>query len=100
MTTLNWDMKTLFLYLQNATICIDQKSRNIVFNNMAYKLIEWENASRCEVRKVLDDMDIKFEECCSECNERLIDYEDDEEEPKCEECKKSSTLLQNNTPIS
>ena len=87
-TTLDFDLKTMFLFLANATLSLDDTSKDRVFNDMAYKLMEWDNISRCEIRKVLKEFDVEFEELCSKCNEPLPDYEDNEEEPKCEECKK------------
>jgi len=87
MTTLNWDLKTLFLYLANATLCIDDKSKDKVFNDMAYKLMEWDNVSRRELRKILQEFDVKFEELCTDCNKEMPDYDGDEEEPRCDDCK-------------
>jgi len=89
MTTLNWDLKTLFLYLANATLCIDDKSKDKVFNGMAYKMMEWDTISRCELRKVIQEFGIQFEELCSNCNEPLPDYNEDEENPKYKDCSLS-----------
>ena len=52
---------------------------------MAYKLIEWQNTSRCELREVFGKFDCKFQEMCSNCNEPL-DECDDVESPMCPEC--------------
>jgi hypothetical protein len=84
---LHWDLKTLFLFLANSTMCINDEAANRVWNDMAYKLMEWNNTSRCELRAVFNKFDMQFQELCSSCNDEMLDYEGDEEEPKCESCK-------------
>lgn len=84
---LDFDLYTMFLYLANATMCINETSKNQVWNDMAYKLMEWNNISRCELRQVFNKFDMEFKELCSECNEELNDYDGDDEEPKCDNCK-------------
>ena len=86
MTTLTLDLYIFFLYLANATITLDEDLKEEVFNNMAYKLMEWDNISRCELRKVFQEFSITFEELCANCNEELWDYNGDEEAPLCEDC--------------
>ena len=82
---LDWDLNKLFLFLAHSTMCIDEDAKEKVFNDMAYKLIEWQNTSRCELRQVFGKLDCKFQEMCSNCNEPL-DECDDVENPLCPEC--------------
>jgi hypothetical protein len=82
---LDWDLNKLFLFLANSTLCIDDYSKQKVFNDMAYKLIEWNNTSRCELRGVFRKFDIRFEELCSNCNEE-IELCEDIENPLCNNC--------------
>ncbi len=84
---LHWDLKTLFLFLANSTMCISEKSSIQVWNDMAYKLMEWNDTSRCALRAIFSEFDMPFQELCSSCNDDLLDYDGDEEEPKCETCK-------------
>lgn len=81
-TMLNWDVSTLFLFLGQSTMFLSEKQKHRVFNDMAYKLMEWENTPRHEVRAALAKHDIPFEEHCEECGEDV-----DEEDPLCNECK-------------
>ncbi len=55
---------------------------------MAYKLIEWDNVVRDEVRKILLQFDIKLDEICESCNELLPEH--DEGEAICDECLKQA----------
>ena len=84
MTTLNISIYELFLYLANATMRIPDDLKHIVFQDMASKLIEWDNVERDEVRKVLLEFDIKLDEICESCNEPLPDHH--EGEAKCTRC--------------
>lgn len=84
-TMLNWDVNTLFLFLGQSTMFLNEKQKHRVFNDMAYKLMEWENTPRHEVRAALAKHDIPFEERCAECGEDI--EPNDEEHPLCDECK-------------
>lgn len=84
---LEWDIDTLFLYLSRATRCISKDDRYTVFNDMAYKLMEWDNVSRCELRDVFNKFGCEFKELCAHCFEELKSCETIEE-PLCEECIK------------
>ena len=80
-----WNLDTLFLYLSHSTMCIGEEHKKQVFNDMAYKLIEWNNTSRCELRAVFRKLGCEFEELCANCNEPLESC-DDVEETLCDEC--------------
>ena len=69
--SLHFSLHSLFLYLANATLCIDEEAKDKVWNDMAYKLIEWNDVSRDEIRAVFCDFGAKFEELCHSCNEPL-----------------------------
>ena len=84
MTQLDWDTDTLFMFLGHSTMFLSERDKNRVFNDMAYKLIEWQNTSRCVLRAILLEHEITFEERCAECNEDI--EPNDEEHPKCPEC--------------
>jgi hypothetical protein len=89
-TKLIWSLYDLFLYLSNAVICLPNKYQNHVFNSMAYKLIEWNDTPRSELRTVFDTFGIEFDERCIDCNEEMSDWhQEDEEEPDpvCDTCK-------------
>ena len=83
---LDWDVYTMFLYLANATMCIDDRSAEQVWNDMAYKLMEWHNIPRIELREVFNKFEMKFKELCADCNEEI--EESVEEKPLCDACKK------------
>ena len=80
----------MFLYLSNAVICIPEKHQQTVFNDMAYKLIEWADVPRPTLRELLDKYGYEFEELCIHCNEEMSGWTqeyNDEPEPICEACK-------------
>ena len=87
--SLHLSLYSFFLYLANATMCIDEESKDIVWNDMAYKLIEWNNTSRDELRAVFRQFNAKFEELCHGCNEDLPEGEY-EGNPLCADCKRVS----------
>ena len=82
---LDWTLDTLFLYLSHSTMCISEEDKHKVFNDMAYKLMEWNNTSRCELRVVFRKLGCKFIEFCSKCYEEIESCHD-VEEPLCTEC--------------
>ncbi len=80
----------LFLYLSNAVMCIPEQHQQTVFNDMAYKLIEWSDVPRSTLRKLLDQYGYEFEELCIYCNEEMPDWvqeDEDEPDPICDQCK-------------
>ena len=84
--SLHLSLYTFFLYLANATMCIDEEAKDKVWNDMAYKLIEWNDVSRDELRAVFREFGATFEELCHGCNEPLPS-EEYEGNPLCAECK-------------
>ena len=87
------DLHTLFLYLANATLCIPDKYKDHVFNDMAGKLHEWDNVPYSELRAALAKFDIEFTHACLNC-ESEIEEGDDEE---CETCKSRKSDLINSS---
>jgi hypothetical protein len=88
-TVLTMSVYELFLYLSNATMCIPEKYKNRVAQDMAYKLEEWANVSRPELRDALKKLDISLEEMCVNCNEPMPDWDTEEQgEPYCSQCCK------------
>ena len=67
---------------------IPSKHRVRVFQDMAYKLLEWDYVSRIELRKIFDIHGIILEELCCECNKLIEDRDIDlnSNEPRCSEC--------------
>lgn len=87
-TQLNWSLKDLYLYLGHAIMCIPDCYQQQVYQGMANKLIEWNNTSRSELRKVFNEYDIEFEEVCIHCNESMPDWNaEEDDEPECDQCK-------------
>ena len=77
-----------FLYLMHAVMCIPERYQNQVFNDMAHKLMEWNNTPIADLRKVFHILDLPFEELCTHCNEPLPDWEgEDDEDAVCEQCQ-------------
>ena len=63
MTTLNWDLYTMFLYLANAVMCIPEKYQEQVFQGMAHKILEWgPDVTREELREVMEKFGFELEE--------------------------------------
>ena len=85
MISLNLSVHDIFLYLANATMRIPDIQKYRVFQDMAYKLMEWDNVPRDEIRKVLRQFGMKLDEQCESCNEPLPDY-DGQGKAKCEDC--------------
>jgi hypothetical protein len=87
-TKLNWSIYDMCLYLSSAVVCIPEKYKQQVFNNMAYRLMEWNDTPRSEFRDVFDKFGIDFEEYCIHCNEEMPNWfpEEEGEEPECKEC--------------
>ena len=84
--SLNLSLYSFFLYLANATMCIDDEAKDQVWNDMAYKLIEWNDVSRDELRLVFYEFGAPFEELCHACNHKLPEGEY-EGNPLCDMCK-------------
>ena len=86
-TSVNFE--ALFLLLDNATLSISEKDRRRVFQDMAYKLIEWYDVSRFELRNIFDNHGIVLEELCYECNmviqDSVVDKKDNT--PRCLKCR-------------
>jgi 5-methylcytosine-specific restriction endonuclease McrA len=88
-TRLNWTLKTLYLYLGNAVMCIPKRYQQQVYQDMAHKLMEWNDMSCSELRKVFAEYDIEFEKICIHCNEDVPDWSEyDDCDPVCDACKK------------
>jgi hypothetical protein len=91
-TSLHLSLYTFFLYLANATMCINEEAKDKVWNDMAYKLIEWNDTPRDELRAVFREFGAHFEELCYGCNEKLpIIEEEYEGNALCFECKRVSS---------
>ncbi len=88
-THLNWSIDEMYLYLSHAVICIPAKYQEQVANDMAYKLIEWNNTPRSVLRKAMNKYGYTFKENCTWCNENLPHWDDDEDNnPMCSSCKR------------
>lgn len=88
-TKLNWTLKTLYLYLGNAVMCIPKRYQLQVYQDMAHKLMEWNDMPCSELRKVFAEYDIEFEKICIHCNEDVPDWSEyDDCDPVCDACKK------------
>lgn len=72
------DLRSLFLYVANAVMCIPDEYQVRVFRDMAYKLHEWNNTPISELRTVLQEFDIQFNDTCSYCGEEMVDAPDDQ----------------------
>jgi hypothetical protein len=84
-TQLDWDLDRLFLFLSHATMCIGQQNIRRVFNDMAYKLMEWQDVSRRDLRRVFAKLDFVMEELWANCHDEL-EGPQDEEAPVCRAC--------------
>jgi hypothetical protein len=62
MTTLNLSIYQLYLYLANATLCVPETYRDQIFQDMAYKLLEWDGVPIQELRDVFDKLGMKITE--------------------------------------
>lgn len=83
---IKFDLDTLFLYLLHATLYIPEKYKNVVYNDMAFKLIEWDNVNRDDLRKILSEHNIKYKELCCECNKELPEENEYQGDPLCDRC--------------
>lgn len=79
------DLKEFFLLLNHAISTIGRRSQNEVMQNMAYKLSEWYNVSRDELRDHLMMNGFTLEERCVSCNEDMPDF-DGIGDPLCSDC--------------
>ena len=92
-TDLKIDIDGLFLLLGNATMCIPSKHSERVFQDMAYKLMEWYDISRADLRKALWIHGIHLEELCYECNtliKNTSDINPEDNKPLCNKCSKNT----------
>lgn len=62
MSALDWNIDTLFIALDDSTKSLSKKDRSRVFNDMAYKLIDWRTSTRGDLRILLSNFDVSFEE--------------------------------------
>lgn len=77
------DARSLFLYLANAVMCIPKQYQERVFIDMAHKLHEWANVPHSELKKVLEEFDIDYNNTCCVCEDEIEDDDSD----TCEKCK-------------
>jgi hypothetical protein len=77
------DLRTLFLYLSNATMCIPYEYKKRVFMDMAFKLHEWADVPNTELRTALEEFGYEYYPPCEQCNE-----ETEGEDFLCNECLK------------
>jgi hypothetical protein len=77
----------IFLYVSNATLSIPEVHRHSVLQALAYKLEEWADVSRPELRDVLAQFGEELDEMCIHCNEPLASWDVEEDgEPVCDMC--------------
>jgi hypothetical protein len=62
MSALDWNIDTLFIALDDSTKYLSKKDRSKVFNEMAYKLLDWRASTRGDLRIMLRNFDVSFEE--------------------------------------
>ena len=87
---LNINLEALFILLGNATISLPSKYSERAFQDMAYKLIEWYNVSRVDLRNIMSVHGFQLEELCHECNTNIKDEVDpNDNKPLCDKCSKS-----------
>ena len=67
MPELNWNLDILLLYLSNATMRILPEARDRVFQDMANRLMEWEDISVDEMRAAFHSFGKVLIETCSDC---------------------------------
>jgi hypothetical protein len=67
------DLRTLFLYLSNAVMCIPEEYQVRVFRDMAFKLHEWNDVPISVLRETLKEFDIEFNDMCSYCGEDILE---------------------------
>ena len=73
------DLRTLFLYVSNSVICIPREYQINVFKTMAFKLHEWNDIPISDLRTVLYEFDVEFNDTCSDCGKEMIDAPDDQQ---------------------
>lgn len=69
-------LKTLFLYVHNATWCIPDEHRERVFKDLALNLHDWENIPISVLRNELKNFDIEFNDRCCYCGNEMVDAND------------------------
>ena len=85
MADLKLSIDDMFLMLSNTTCVLGYQKQNQVIQNMAYKLEEWFNVTRDELRSALEKVGFKLDECCSMCNAEMPTF-DGIGDPICSEC--------------
>ena len=75
----------LFLLVLNACTHLSRRNRNDILQNLAYKLEEWYNLSRDELRTHLAKIGFRLEERCVMCNEEMPTF-DGIGDPLCNDC--------------
>lgn len=80
------NLKEMFLLLLNSVDTLRLEEQEQVMNNMAYKLEEWYDVSRDDLRKLLQDVGFKLNEICISCNEEMPEFEGDGN-PLCSICE-------------
>ena len=72
------DLRTLFMYVANATMCIPEVYQVRVFRDMAFKLHEWNDIPISVLRDTLKEFGIDFNDTCAYCGEDMVDAPDDQ----------------------
>lgn len=89
--TLHLNLDEVFLYMTFSTLNMTQQIQHKVVNQLAYKLIEWEDVSYAEIREVFKKYGYHFDELCSNCN-NFVEYEcEGTGNPLCIECSIENT---------
>jgi hypothetical protein len=82
---LDMNLDDLFLLLLNATLSLDHEQQNQVIQDMAYKLEEWYDTTRDNLRSALVKIGFRLEERCVGCNEEMPNFEGGGD-PVCSDC--------------
>ena len=69
------DLRTLFLYLSNAVMCIPEEYQIRVFRDMAFKLREWNDVPMSALRETLKEFHVDFNDTCDTCGKDVPDGE-------------------------
>ena len=85
MTTLHMDLHNFFLLALNGICTLDSDKQDEVIQNLAYKLEEWYDVTRDELRDALNKIGFKLEEVCVGCNQPMPDF-DGFGDPLCSDC--------------
>ena len=85
------DIDTMFSHLLEATQGLEIEDQNEVIQKFAQRLAEWHGVTQPELRTALENIDMKLEVKCWDCNDYMPNF-NGTGNPVCSDCDGDSDM--------